>query len=572
MSSKQYGLDFHLFKEQVNRDLEGFFKMVPGQKLNVAFPYFLQNFVIQLVNPTLKEKYISGFIDFSSIKESTGSAVLAVITPADRETVEEICQTFKKVPNYTKILLPIPRVTPLVQQVIEDNGYTSVYSAVPQKNCQTSIWVHEFHADFLSIDEDFFLMPCIRTFYQVNIENDFNDLYSSARALSKIQSVYGIIPQVFTIGTAANRVLELMNGIINQAGLSSTALPQIHSLILIDRSVDMVTPLMTPCSFEGLVDEYIDINYGLCNVENMAFRFSEKDVVLREIRQLPIEAVGRRISEMISTVKSASDDIENLKNYSVVESKDKYFSYLKLANNIGAIQNTQKLHEIVLEKFFKENPQQTLVQKEMELIENHKSILDYAEGYVTIMNDWLSALRLICLESAIGVNHSDKLIKKIEKEIVSEFGFDAFESLVRLERIKLLSSQQYPGYAQIEKALHTCEPFGENDQLYEICDKIVPLTLRLVQKATVGDWPGKWGDPLKDRGIPVGKVGEEPPNQGSDEVRRILVFFIGGITLSEADYIRELGKNISGGKIQYIIGSTNKINCKELMHELCNFL
>lgn len=38
--------------------------------------------------------------------------------------------------------------------------------------------------------------------------------------------------------------------------------PKIDNLILIDRSVDYLTPMMTQLTYEGLVDEYLGIKYS----------------------------------------------------------------------------------------------------------------------------------------------------------------------------------------------------------------------------------------------------------------------------------------------------------------------
>lgn len=39
--------------------------------------------------------------------------------------------------------------------------------------------------------------------------------------------------------------------------------PKIDNLILIDRSVDNLTPMMIQLTYEGLVDEYLGIKYSL---------------------------------------------------------------------------------------------------------------------------------------------------------------------------------------------------------------------------------------------------------------------------------------------------------------------
>jgi hypothetical protein len=40
---------------------------------------------------------------------------------------------------------------------------------------------------------------------------------------------------------------------------------QVDSLIIIDRSVDWVTPMCTQLTFEGLLDEYVGVKNGRCS-------------------------------------------------------------------------------------------------------------------------------------------------------------------------------------------------------------------------------------------------------------------------------------------------------------------
>ncbi len=39
--------------------------------------------------------------------------------------------------------------------------------------------------------------------------------------------------------------------------------PEIDTLIILDRDVDFVTPMMTQLTYEGLIDEFFRINCGL---------------------------------------------------------------------------------------------------------------------------------------------------------------------------------------------------------------------------------------------------------------------------------------------------------------------
>ena len=215
-----------------------------------------------------------------------------------------------------------------------------------------------------------------------------------------------------------------------------------------------------------------------------------------------------------------------------------------------------------------------MLSRELDLMKNQEPLIDIIEKYALILGDWSTAIRLICLQSAVGKPLKKKIIETIEKEIFSEFGEEASESLITLEKLKLLSTNQYIDFAQLSKQLSLFESTGVegDDELLNVCCNYVPLTVRLIQKATTNDWPGKWVKPFEEKSFPLEKYGEQTKQNSEDEIRHILVFFVGGITLSEMLYIRELEKLVFQDKVQFIIGSTDIINNTKLVNQICPFL
>lgn len=570
-------LSFSLFREQTNQELQDIIKKLPQSKNKaiLTFPSYNENYSLRLISRDIQQQYFRGICGLKDIKETQNEDVIVVISPSDRNTVDEICTSFKRIPNYLKVLLLIPRNTALTQQAIEENGFKSVQSM--PKNKQLEIWVHEFHADFLSLDDDFFVLPCINTFYQVEVENDFNDLYSAARALAKIQSVFGIIPQVFTLGSSSSRVYQLMNGILDQARISKTSLPQIDSLILIDRKVDLATPFATQMPFESFVDELFGIDYGILSYDNKNIIFSNGTPFFKEIRSLPIKDLVEYILKVRDEINDAKKNLNELKYLSGQEFRKRYLKIQEISaesyqNNLDA---AFKIYEDITKIAGEKHPVlNSLLSRELDLMKNQEPLIDIIEKYALILGDWSTAIRLICLQSAVGKPLKKKIIETIEKEIFSEFGEEASESLITLEKLKLLSTNQYIDFAQLSKQLSLFESTGVegDDELLNVCCNYVPLTVRLIQKATTNDWPGKWVKPFEEKSFPLEKYGEQTKQNSEDEIRHILVFFVGGITLSEMLYIRELEKLVFQDKVQFIIGSTDIINNTKLVNQICPFL
>jgi hypothetical protein len=132
------------------------------------------------------------------------------------------------------------------------------------------------------------------------VDGDLSSLNTIASSLLQLQSVYGVIPNIKSKGVGAKKVLQKLfrmrlkqeeEGIdptTKNSDSSSNAhasfsfhqpdasgfgesqhfeqgghqRSEIDTLIVIDREVDLVSPLVTPLTYEGLLDELLGIENG----------------------------------------------------------------------------------------------------------------------------------------------------------------------------------------------------------------------------------------------------------------------------------------------------------------------
>lgn len=100
-------------------------------------------------------------------------------------------------------------------------------------------------------------------FKEFYLENDPTCLYQVAQAIQSLQRLYGKIPKVTGRGPAANKVWELMQRLNREeedVKTDAVQPPLIEHLLLLDRSVDLLSPLVTQLTYEGLIDEIFSIN------------------------------------------------------------------------------------------------------------------------------------------------------------------------------------------------------------------------------------------------------------------------------------------------------------------------
>lgn len=104
---------------------------------------------------------------------------------------------------------------------------------------------------------------------------DLSSISSSAQALMQLQSTHGLFPRLTGKGDKAKILADMLLRMRQESIIDSrTALygmgqsQCIESLIIIDREVDLITPLLTQLTYEGLIDE----KYGIKNSEPVTSR------------------------------------------------------------------------------------------------------------------------------------------------------------------------------------------------------------------------------------------------------------------------------------------------------------
>jgi hypothetical protein len=432
--------------------------------ITYAAPHFLVNYV-SIILCGLGHGPGPRVVAMERCSGSTGS--LLVVTPSERDTVLEICNSFKRNPAAAKFLLLIPRSTVFVERVLQSQGFEFSARFDPHSTLATQIVIKEFHADFVPVDVDFFLMPCVRTFYQYAVENDYNDIFAAARTLAKIQTVFGTIPRTATIGDNAKRVFDSMQGIIAQTTSPSVRAPQIDSLIIIDRMADLVTPLTMSFSFEGLADDVFGISFGTCVLPvhehgpEEPRALTEDNICFSEIRYLMIDDVMDVLSRIDSEQSSLQGEARQAHLLQVGEYEQFVGRTAKFLKEFPLYREAKVTRDVL----------RNSLTSTMIFLRNYEkaaiayggySLLSVAENLITIFNDWEEAMRLICLDGATGAI-SDGQVAKIQREIVAEFGIKALDTIGTLEKLKVVAKEGAPSKGSWHSLVKELKCYGKRD-------------------------------------------------------------------------------------------------------------
>jgi hypothetical protein len=570
------GLSLHHFRDQARQELREIADKFPPPRTFTS-PSFLLNYVALLTN--------SSAVPIETIPNGKGT--LIVVTPADRDTVLSICSSFHRLRNFIKVLLVIPRSTAYIEQILSSESFLFRSSFDPHIDLGLQIVLREFHADFMPVDRDFFLMPSVNSLYQFAVDGDFNDLYSCARALAKIQTVFGAIPRVATVGENAKRVYDLMEGIVGQTLSGSDYAPQIDTLILVDRLADLVTPLKTTWTVEGLMDCAYQIQYGSGVIPVRAARGGGKGV--RELRKLDEENTcfgslrALTYEDAISFLKGKEDERAKMVDefadakllrmeafadlaHRAVEQARLKAGYSEMEACIGELIDlpTNKVYTKVQEHEAVSRADQKSI----------TSLLKIADIQVTMMDDWESAMRLICLSGAMG-KLDDAVIAKVQQELTAEFGAQAVDAVLSLDKLKILSAAA-PSKGTWAALMKELKCVDDSDAFVRQCDEYVPLTVRVVEQLTRRSLGQKnitksMTNLLGKRGVPLNCFPETPPSteETGKAPKGVLVFFVGGVALHEVALIRAMAKTALDGAVTFLIGATDQVNQKTFLRQIC---
>jgi len=135
--------------------------------------------------------------------------------------------------------------------------------------------IHSLDINLIPMEED--VLTCLEmesTMAELYVHNNYSEHVTNvAQSLRKVQDVCGTIPRVQSYGKAGEMVLERMMALrleeynpYDQGGDDADdgqeANPEIKAAIILDRMIDLVTPLVTPLTYEGLLDDLVKIDAG----------------------------------------------------------------------------------------------------------------------------------------------------------------------------------------------------------------------------------------------------------------------------------------------------------------------
>jgi len=392
-----------------------------------------------------------------------------------------------------------------------------------------------------------FFFPLEKDVLSLELEDSFKDLYLykdptpnflMAKALMGIQQTHGLFPRMIGKGDNAKRVAELLTRMRQEqlAGedaseaskMGLTPSTTTESVVIIDREVDLVTPLLTQLTYEGLIDEVFGIQNNQTDVDSTIvgapaqaasqstsaaaaagsaqtrkrkIQLDSSDKLFDQLRDTNFAIVGGLLHKVARRLQSDYDSRHASKT--TAELKD----FVSKLPGYQAEQASLKIHTGLTEEIIKYTGTDVFnrlleVQQNLAAGADPSSQYDGIEELIARDTALPDVLRLLCIYSCISGGIKTKEYDQFRRLILQGYGYQHLLTLQNLDRLQLFLSRSSPlasmipmtgssggagtktNYTYLRKQLRLIvDEVSEHDpnDIAYVYSGYAPLSIRLVQ-------------------------------------------------------------------------------------------
>eukprot|EP01125_Pyxidicula_operculata_P001470 TRINITY_DN11349_c0_g1_i1.p1 TRINITY_DN11349_c0_g1~~TRINITY_DN11349_c0_g1_i1.p1 ORF type:complete len:649 (-),score=140.94 TRINITY_DN11349_c0_g1_i1:30-1976(-) len=373
--------------------------------------------------------------------------------------------------------------------------------------------IGEYKLDLIPFDSDILSMEMPLSFKECSLEGDKTPLFYVARGLMKLQFLFGIIPNIIGKGVNSQFVAEMLFRMRRElASKEQLIIPEIDTLILLDRECDLVTPMCTQLTYEGLIDEVFGIfNASVDLPAEMVIdpKAQEKEVVppgkkvktslnsndklFRDIRDVNFSVVGPHLNQKAKIIdeyykeRHAAKTVTDLRDFMKrLAAFQKEHQFLRIHTNIA-----ESVLGVTRDPSFR-----TRLEAEQNLLalQETEFSMQYIEECINKQEPLVKVLRLMCLYSLTNNGIKDKNYNFLRREILQTYGFKYMFTLDNLSKLGMLkvSSARVNLYQRLKKDMNLIiEEMNEQDptDIAYVYSGYAPVSIRLVEKATQAPSP-----------------------------------------------------------------------------------
>ncbi|KAF6767949.1 hypothetical protein AHF37_08503 [Paragonimus kellicotti] len=316
--------------------------------------------------------------------------------------------------------------------------------------------IYEFPLTLLPVDYDVVSMEEPECYMNYSLAQKQQDIYQFVQGLLRFQSIFGLFPRIVTKGAKANEMARMLVRMRHEAESAlesktgNAPLNEVDSqtdmLIILDRSVDCLTPLLSQLTYEGLISEKWGIRYGVTRLTDPSSESTDQtkrvtlngsDEVFAELRDQNFSSVGSILSKRSKEISALVTETKAVKELPELRRVVDQLPELRSARAALEIHTSiaEKLHKFVNTDVFMLSL--SAQQDFLNGFETDKAH-PYIEECILRMAPIEEVLQLMCIQSFCNGGLKQKLLEYYKREILQVYGFEHMFTLDNLDRIGLL--------------------------------------------------------------------------------------------------------------------------------------
>ncbi|KRX61920.1 Vacuolar protein sorting-associated protein 33A [Trichinella sp. T9] len=418
---------------------------------------------------------------------------------------------------------------------------------------QLPIYFYAWDDDLISMENEWF--P------HATASDDYNMISMISRGLIHLEEIYGPINNIYCKGNMAKDIYDAWSlQRQTDSWRTLTAFDSyIDSIIIFDRSIDYVTPMVTQLTYEGLIDEIFGIK---CDIEEankshdsvgilstssgsqdrIQISLNSKQCLYSELRDLNFHAVGSTLSKSIKEQRHTANSVRE------------YKEFVKKLPTLQASRSAAALHtsvaELIKEVIASDEFSNTLsCEREFLNCIDSNSLSTFIEQCINKKEPMLKVLRLMCLQSLTNAGLKTKLYDQYRREFLQSYGYQYLLLFVELEKVGLFTKNSTDNrnhassYPNIRKLFDLIIDNHTNE--LRICSFNTPALLSKVP------------------GITKLAAGDERRIKSKNRRNIVLVLFVGGVTSAEVSALRFLSSQETSS--HFLVATTSVTTGERLL-------
>ncbi|XP_046400666.1 vacuolar protein sorting-associated protein 33B [Ischnura elegans] len=325
-------------------------------------------------------------------------------------------------------------------------GLLPIYQLIEEEGLHGVIKVHIFSWEYIPIDNHILSLEIPHIFKTAFLNGDYSLLKSVAKSLWSLQLTYGKIPVVLSQGKLSKIVSGMVDSYFEDLGDPECHNSKIGYMVVMDRSIDYTSSLLTSVTYTGLLDEVFNIKCGTVELtkevtgksNQITYLLNSKDEIYNEIK-------SKHFSDVYPTLKSKAKELENkLAQFKTADLSQLKHHIKNEIRNVMSLRQSLSYHigacESIIGSLGGKYQELQNVEENIVRGRSRRESIAYIEDCLAKQTSCYMVLRLIALLSLTesGITHDEAM--SLKSQFLHTYGYKHIGTFYNLEKVGLYST------------------------------------------------------------------------------------------------------------------------------------